>query len=174
MEVGNIVFSLDGSDAIKTNGLVSWQYEKPVAVKIWNKGKQPNPSYAKPGDAGMDLRANEEVKIWPGEIALVKTGIHISLPSGYEVQVRPRSGQSAKTKIRIANAPGTIDSEYRGEICVICDNIGDEPYTIKEGDRIAQIVLQKVPTIGWVSVDTEEELGETTRGSSGFGSSGHN
>lgn len=181
MDVGKIEFGsytyTDGGRATDREILpTSWiqNIELPIRVKIWNKGAQQNPEYAKDGDAGMDIRADETKRVYPGETVLVKTGIHIALPKGYEVQVRPRSGQSLKTKIRVANSPGTIDSNYRGEICVIVDNIGDDPYEIKAGDRIAQIVLQKVPVISWQQVNTEEELGETNRGAGGFGSTGHN
>lgn len=175
MEIGNVTFGpYTFNDTIPTSN-VKWELIKEIVkVKIWNKGDQPDPEYAKPGDAGMDIRANEACKIYPGETQLVKTGIHVGLPEGYEIQVRPRSGQSLKTKIRVANSPGTIDHGYTGEICIICDNIGSDPYEVKEGDRIAQIILKEVPSISWQKVNNEAELGETSRGSGGFGSTGHN
>ena len=131
------------------------------------------PFYAKEGDAGFDLRAciKESVTIKPGETKIIPTGLAMAIPFGYEVQVRPRSGMSAKTKIRIGNSPGTIDSGYRGEIGVIVDNIGDTDYTINHEDRIAQGVLNKVPTADFELV---EELSETDRGTGGFGSTGTN
>jgi dUTP pyrophosphatase len=187
MDIGNITFAapsknnydyvLTDSNFFTTNVISSIDTTVKtvkVNVKLWNKGSQPLPEYAKDGDAGMDIRANENVKIYPGETKLVKTGIHISLPPGFEIQVRPRSGQSLKTKIRVANSPGTIDQNYTGEICIICDNIGQDPYEIKEGDRIAQIVLNEVPMIKWEPVNNQEDLGKTNRGTDGFGSTGHN
>lgn len=141
-------------------------------IRIYNKSTNPNPEYAQIGDAGMDIRASEPAIIYPGETKIVKTGLYVAIPKGYEIQVRPRSGMSAKTNIRISNAPGTIDSNYRGEIGVIVDNTGNDEYYINVGDRIAQLVLNKVPTIRWQSVENIEALGETNRGAGGFGSTG--
>jgi len=154
------------------------------------------PRYARELDAGFDLVAMEDTLIAPGESAKIPTGLAFALPAGYELQVRPRSGISAKTKLRLSNTPGTIDAGYRGEVCVLVDNIrmpsgerghvcldvSDQPvaveqeadrnsYLIKKGDRIAQGVLAVVP----VAVFEEaEELDETERGTGGFGSSGVN
>lgn len=125
------------------------------------------PQYAHKTDAGADVFAIEETTIKPHETALIKTGISVAIPVGYEIQVRPRSGLSLKTNLRVANAPGTIDSDYRGEICVIMTNIGNLSITIKKGDKIAQLVISPVPMIDWVEV---EELSPTERGEGGFGS----
>jgi dUTP pyrophosphatase len=119
-------------------------------------------------DAGMDLRAVEPVVLEPGVPALVPTGIGIELPSGYEAQIRPRSGLALKHAITLPNAPATIDPGYRGEIRVILLNLGREPYRVERGDRIAQMVIAAYVTAVWV----EEELGSSDRGSGGFGSSG--
>jgi len=128
------------------------------------------PTYAHgPGeDAGMDLRAVENVTLEPGVPNLVPTGLTIELPSGYEGQVRPRSGLALKHAITIPNAPGTIDPGYRGEIRVIVLNLGKEPYTVHAGDRIAQMVVARYEVVEWV----ESDLAESTRGAGGFGSSG--
>jgi len=128
------------------------------------------PTYAHgPGeDAGMDLRAVENVTLEPGVPNLVPTGLTIELPSGYEGQVRPRSGLALKHAITIPNAPGTIDPGYRGEIRVIVLNLGKEPYTVHAGDRIAQMVVARYEAVEWV----ESDLAESTRGAGGFGSSG--
>lgn len=144
-----------------------------ISIRIYNKSTNPNPDYAQLGDAGMDVRASEPVCVYPGETKIVKTGLYVAIPKDYELQVRPRSGMSAKTNIRVANAPGTIDSNYRGEIGVIVDNIGNDEYYINVGDRIAQLVLSKVPTIRWFPVENIEALGETNRGAGGFGSTGN-
>ena len=131
------------------------------------------PAYESLGAAGMDIRANEKVTLQPKETQLIKTGIYVAIPDGYEIQVRPRSGMSLKTKLRIANAPGTIDSDYRGEICIIAENThGSVEMHIALGERIAQIVLQRVPLIDWLPVSSREELTKTIRGEGGFGSSG--
>lgn len=127
------------------------------------------PTYAHDGDAGMDVYAPSEVTIPAGETVIVPTGLKVAIPIGYEIQVRSRSGMAAKTKLRIANGVGTIDSNYRGEIGVIFDNIGSEDYTINKGDRIAQLVLNEVPIANFIEVD---ELDDTNRGEGGFGSSG--
>jgi dUTP pyrophosphatase len=129
----------------------------------------PLPVYQSKGAAGFDLAACESKIIMPGETALVGTGLSFEIPEGYEMQVRPRSGLSAKTKLRVANSPGTIDSDYRGEIKIIVDNQGTLPYEIKYGERIAQAVICPV-----IQVELEEvvELETTERGANGFGSSG--
>ena len=130
------------------------------------------PKYETAGAAGMDLRSNEKKVIAPYSTALISTGIYVAVPDGYEIQVRPRSGMSLKTKIRIANSPGTVDSDYRGELCILCENIGGSAYQVSVGDRLAQIVLKEVPQIEWESVETPTDLPTTDRGTGGFGSTG--
>lgn len=130
------------------------------------------PKYAHLTDAGADICAIEETKIEPGETKIIKTGIAVSIPVGYEIQVRPRSGLSLRSGLRIANAPGTIDSDYRGEIGVIMTNTNDIPYVIDEGMKIAQLVISPVPMIRWEEVETVEDLGITERQADGFGSTG--
>ena len=129
------------------------------------------PTYAHLGDAGADLYASEETIARVGEVTFVHTGIAMKIPKGYEGQIRPRSGISAKTKIRISNSPATIDSNYRGEICILVDNYGSSPFVIKKGDRIAQIVFNKVPTADFEEGEVEAEE-DNSRGENGFGSSG--
>lgn len=129
------------------------------------------PEYSKIGDAGMDIRAVDDVVIFPQETVIVKTGLKVAIPEGYEIQVRPRSGLSFKTPLRVANAPGTIDSGYRDEVGVIITNTHNtEVFEIKKGDRIAQFVLSEVPVIGWKLVDGVSSIGINRLG--GFGSSG--
>ncbi|HRE56220.1 MAG TPA: dUTP diphosphatase [Candidatus Kapabacteria bacterium] len=129
------------------------------------------PQYATEGSAGMDICAftDEPIIIAPGSIALVPTGLAIALPQGFECQVRSRSGLAAKQGVFCLNAPGTIDSDYRGEIKVILANFGKEDFTIRNGDRIAQIVIARYEHIQWEIVET---LGQTQRGEGGFGSTG--
>lgn len=127
------------------------------------------PAYATPGSAGMDLRAKSPVQMEPGERALVPTGLRIGIPPGFEGQVRPRSGLAIKAGVTVANAPGTIDSDYRGEVCVILINLGRQPVRLEAGERIAQLVFAKVERAVWLPV---EDLSETTRGDGGFGSTG--
>jgi dUTP pyrophosphatase len=119
-------------------------------------------------DAGMDLRAVESVTLEPGIPRLVPTGLTIELPSGYEAQVRPRSGLALKHAITMPNTPGTIDPGYRGELRVILLNLGREPYTVHAGDRIAQMIVARYEAVEWV----EGDLAESSRGAGGFGSSG--
>ena len=146
-----------------------------VPVKVWfdlnhNEGK---PKYETLGAAGMDVRANEEVSIAPGATVLIPTGIYMAIPGGFEVQVRPRSGLSLKTKFRIANSPATIDSDYRGELMLIAQNTGSLDYlNYKIGERLAQIVLCPVYQIVWDEVMSKEDLPSTDRGEGGFGSTG--
>jgi dUTP pyrophosphatase len=130
------------------------------------------PRYTTDGSAGMDLHAAVEMElvIQPGETVLVPTGYAIELPHGHEAQIRPRSGLAIKHHIGILNAPGTIDSDYRGEIKVILTNFGKNPFTVKRGDRIAQMVVARYERITWVESDS---LTETDRGSGGFGHTGH-
>ena len=128
------------------------------------------PSYAYSGDAGLDLRANEDVTLQPYERRLVSTGLAIAIPEGYAGFLQPRSGMALKRGLSLANTPGLIDAHYRGELKVIAVNLdAHEPIHIERGERIAQLVIQKVPVVNLVEVD---ELDETDRGAGGFGSSG--
>jgi dUTP pyrophosphatase len=131
----------------------------------------PLPSHGSPGSAGFDLRAalEEEVVIRPGERLLVPTGVVLEIPPGWEGQVRPRSGLALRHGIGIVNAPGTIDSDYRGEVAVILINLGEAPFSLNRGDRIAQLVFARVEAVEWEEAGTLEESG---RGSGGFGSTG--
>ncbi len=131
----------------------------------------PLPAYETAGAAGMDLRAavDAPVTLAPGERAAVPTGIAIALPEGYEAQVRPRSGLARRHGISMVNTPGTVDSDYRGEIQVTLINLGQEPFTLGRGDRIAQMVVAPVTRVAW---DEVEALDETARGAGGFGSTG--
>ena len=143
-----------------------------VKVLISRDDKAKNfdlPEYATQGSSGVDLRASEDYIIKSGERALVATGIRLAIPAGYEVQVRPRSGLALKHGIIIPNSPGTIDSDYRGEVKVILMNLGREDFIIKAGDRIAQLILAPVAKISW---EERAELEETARGAGGFGSTG--
>lgn len=131
------------------------------------------PAYETAGSAGMDVRAavpdGEPMVLAPGERAMVPTGLSVAIPQGYEIQVRPRSGLAAKHGLTCLNTPGTIDSDYRGEIKVILVNLGQETFTIQRGERIAQLVLAPVTRLAWQAVDS---LDETERGAGGFGSTG--
>jgi dUTP pyrophosphatase len=129
----------------------------------------PLPAYATSGAAGMDVVSAEEVTIAPGARHAVATGLAVAIPEGYEIQVRPRSGLALKHGITVPNTPGTIDSDYRGELKVILINLGDEPFAIQRGDRVAQLVLAPVVQAAW---DEVAELDETDRGAGGFGSTG--
>lgn len=167
-----------------------------VHIEICREGIE-IPQYARLGDAGIDIRATEDVYISPNQTAIIPTGIKVAIPEGYEIQVRPRSGLSVKTPLRISNSPGTIDSGYRDEIGIIVTNTSETHnhwanssnstynnnvyfieetnnkqgiYHIKKGDRIAQIVLKEVPVINWVVVDSVKEIGNDRQG--GFGSTG--
>lgn len=142
-----------------------------MKVQIINSSKHELPTYATNGSAGMDLRANieEPIILQPMQRVLVPTGIKIALPIGYEVQVRPRSGMALKHGITCANTPGTVDADYRGDVGVILINLSDKPFTINDGDRIAQMVVNKYERIEWEPVT---ELSETERGEGGFGHTG--
>ena len=142
-----------------------------MTVKIINRSQHQLPNYETIASAGMDLRANldEPVVLNPLDRAIVKTGLFIELPIGYEAQVRPRSGLAAKKGITVLNSPGTIDADYRGEIGVILVNLSNEAFTIENGERIAQLVIAKHERAEWEEV---EVLTETTRGEGGFGSTG--
>ena len=140
-------------------------------IKIINTSSHPLPHYETEASAGMDLRANisEPITLQPLGRTIVKTGLFIELPIGYEAQVRPRSGLAAKKGITVLNAPGTIDADYRGEIGVILVNLSKEDFVIEDGERVAQLVIAKHERAKWVEVD---ELNETSRGAGGFGSTG--
>jgi len=131
----------------------------------------PLPAYATDGSAGMDIYAavEQDMEIKPGETVLIPTGFSIELPHGFEAQIRPRSGLAVKHSIGIMNSPGTIDSDYRGEVKIIITNFGKQNYTIRRGDRIAQMVIARYERIVWEEV---HQLSETSRGSGGFGSTG--
>ena len=128
------------------------------------------PTYANPTDAGMDVYAAEEITIDSNETKIIPTGLKVAIPEGYEIQIRPRSGLSLKTGLRIANSPGTIDSGYRDEIGIIVCNTGNVGYIVEKDIRIAQMVLQRVPRIEWIEVDDVSMIGEDRGG--GFGSTG--
>ena len=142
-----------------------------IDVKIINKSKHDCPKYATPLRAGLDLRANidEPITINSLERTIIPTGLFIELPSGFEAQVRPRSGLALKHGITVLNTPGTIDADYRGEIKVILVNLSGEPFTINDGERIAQMVITKHEVASLIEVN---ELSESERGSGGFGSTG--
>ncbi len=144
----------------------------PVTVRFRKKDNTVSlPQYETAGSAGADLRAHisSSVTINPGEHALINTGLYPEIPSGYEIQVRPRSGLAFKKGITVLNTPGTVDSDYRGEICVNLMNLGSEPFTVHDGDRIAQAVVAPVIQASFLETDT---LSETERGEGGFGSTG--
>ncbi len=130
----------------------------------------PMPARATPGSAGYDLTAAEEIALAPGERRLVKTGIRVALPPGFEIQIRPRSGLALKHGITLPNTPATIDSDYRGEIMVALVNLGQEGFSVTRGMRIAQMVVARVEEAGFSEV---AELPESERGAGGFGSTGH-
>lgn len=142
-----------------------------MKVQVINKSHHPLPAYATPLSAGMDLRANLEspITLQPLERCLVPTGLYMALPEGYEAQVRPRSGLAIKKGITVLNSPGTIDADYRGEVCVILVNLSQEPFVIEDGERIAQMVIARHEQLEWEAVDV---LSETERGTGGFGHSG--
>lgn len=142
-----------------------------MTIKIINTSSHQLPSYETIASAGMDLRANleEPVTLKPLGRAIIKTGLFIELPIGYEAQVRPRSGLAAKKGVTVLNSPGTVDADYRGEIGVILVNLSDEPFVVENGERIAQLVIAKHERAEWQEA---EALTETTRGAGGFGSTG--
>ena len=144
-----------------------------MKIKIINKSKHPLPQYATPLSAGLDLRANIDTPITlnPLQRCLVPTGLYMALPAGYEAQVRPRSGLAIKKGVTVLNSPGTIDADYRGEICVIMVNLSDTPFVIEDGERIAQMVIARHEQAEWEETDV---LDETERGEGGFGHSGRN
>ena len=142
-----------------------------VKVKIINKGHQPLPAYATPQSAGMDLRANIDapVTLRPLERRLIPTGLYMALPEGYEAQVRPRSGLALKHGLTVLNSPGTIDSDYRGEVMVLLVNLSDDNFTVNDGERIAQMVIARHET---AEFETVSQLDDTERGAGGYGHTG--
>lgn len=159
-----------------------------MKVKIINKSNNELPAYSTKSAAGMDVRASFSINkkeefyqfadwdeeggyliIFPGGRALIPTDLYLEIPDGYEIQVRPRSGLALKEGITVLNTPGTLDSDYRGNVGVILMNLGDDPFIVKEGDRIAQIVMNKVENIEW---DLSDSLSESERASGGFGHTG--
>ena len=144
---------------------------KKLGVRIINRSNNPLPQYATQGAAGMDIRAHipAPVVLQPLERSLVPTGLYIQLPEGYEAQVRPRSGLAINHGITCLNSPGTVDADYRGELKVILINLSNEPHTVQPGDRIAQMVIQRVEQVEWIKVN---EIEDTARGEGGFGHTG--
>jgi dUTP pyrophosphatase len=142
-----------------------------LEIKIINQSPHPLPRYETSGSAGMDLRAHltEPVVLQPLERTVVPTGLFIALPGGYEAQIRPRSGLAAKRGLTMLNSPGTIDSDYRGEIKCIVVNLSNESQTIEPGERIAQMIIARYEQISWLETET---LDDTGRGAGGFGSTG--
>ena len=142
-----------------------------MKVKVINKGANPLPAYATAFAAGLDVRADnaEPIVLKPLGRAIVPTGLYLEIPAGYEVQVRPRSGLAAKKGITVLNAPGTIDADYRGEVCVILVNLGADNFVVERGERIAQLVLAKHEVIEW---EETSKLADSERGAGGFGSTG--
>ncbi|MCM4155042.1 dUTP diphosphatase [Gramella sp. AN32] len=143
-----------------------------MIVKVINRSKHNLPNYETQASAGMDLRAELDapISLKPLERAIIKTGLFIELPIGFEAQVRPRSGLAAKKGITVLNSPGTIDADYRGEIGVILVNLSNDEFIVQDGERVAQLVIAKHEQINWEEVDV---LGDTSRGAGGFGSTGH-
>lgn len=142
-----------------------------MKVRIINRSKHALPEYATILSAGMDLRANidEPMVLQPMQRALVPTGLFMALPEGYEAQVRPRSGLAIKKGITVLNSPGTVDADYRGEVCVVLVNLSTEPFVITDGERIAQMVVAAHGRVEWCEVET---LDSTERGAGGFGHTG--
>ena len=142
-----------------------------IKIQIVNKSRHPLPAYSTLLSAGMDLRAHLDhpVRLEPGERILVPTGLYVSIPQGYEAQIRPRSGLALKKGITVLNTPGTIDPDYRGEIGIIIANLSQEDFVINDGERIAQMVVAKYETVEW---ELCSSLDETARGAGGFGHTG--
>jgi len=142
-----------------------------MKIRIINNGHQPLPVYATEKSAGMDLRANidEPIVLHPMERRLINTGLHIALPDGFEAQVRPRSGLALKHGVTVLNSPGTIDADYRGEIMVLLINLSQQDFVIRNGERIAQLVVARYEGAQWVEVEC---LDETERGTGGYGHTG--
>lgn len=142
-----------------------------LSVKIINRSNNALPAYATPASAGLDLRANnpEPITLQPLQRTLIPTGLFIELPEGYEAQIRPRSGLALKHGITVLNTPGTIDADYRGEVCVLLVNLSDQPFVIQPGERICQMVVARHEQVEWQPV---EVLNESERNDGGFGHSG--
>lgn len=143
-----------------------------MQIQVINKSKHSLPEYATPLSAGVDIRANidQPITLEPLQRCMVPTGLYIAVPPGYEAQVRPRSGLAIKKGITVLNSPGTIDADYRGEVCIILVNLSSETFVIEDGERIAQMVIARHEQAEWQLVDT---LDETERGAGGFGHTGH-
>jgi dUTP pyrophosphatase len=142
-----------------------------MKIRIVNKSKHQFPVYSTEASAGMDLMANidEDILIKPGERKKIQTGLFLEIPIGYEAQIRPRSGLAIKYGITVLNSPGTIDSDYRGEVCIILINLSNENFVIKDGERICQMIIAKHEIAEWVIIDN---LTDTKRGNGGFGHTG--
>ena len=142
-----------------------------MKIRIVNKSRHQLPGYTTSGSAGMDLRANidEDIVMEPSGRALVRTGLYLEIPEGYEAQIRPRSGLAIKHGITVLNSPGTIDAEYRGEVCIILVNQSDEKFVIRDGERICQMIIARHEKAEWIEA---ESLEETERGAGGFGHTG--
>lgn len=145
----------------------------PIRIKVTNTGHHPLPAAATELSAGMDIRAllDEPVTLAPGQRALIPTGLAIELPAGYEAQLRPRSGLALRHGVTLLNTPGTIDADYRGQIGVILVNLGQEPFTVNDGERICQMVVARHERVEWIAAET---LDSTERGDGGFGHTGRN
>ncbi|NLN29777.1 MAG: dUTP diphosphatase [Bacteroidales bacterium] len=143
-----------------------------MKIKIINKSGHKLPEYSTPASAGMDLRAsiNEDIIIAPGKRVRVPTGIYLEIPPGYEAQIRPRSGLALHKGITVLNSPGTVDADYRGEICVILVNLSEEDFTVSDGERICQMIISRHERAEWIQVD---ELTDSERGAGGFGHTGN-
>ena len=142
-----------------------------MKINIVNKSKHPLPAYSTEASAGMDLRADidEDIVMNPGDRCLVKTGLYLEIPIGFEAQIRPRSGLAINKGITVLNSPGTIDSDYRGEVCIILINLSKENFVIKDGERICQMIIARHEKAEWVSVAA---LLQSDRGTGGFGHTG--
>lgn len=144
-----------------------------MEIKVINRSHHELPTYSTPLSAGLDLRANLDnpITLAPLQRTLIPTGLFMAIPAGYEAQVRPRSGLALKKGITVLNSPGTIDADYRGEVCVVLVNLSSEPFIIEDGERIAQLVFARHETAEWVLTDS---LNDTERGTGGFGHTGTN
>ncbi len=142
-----------------------------MKIRVINKSKHELPAYSTDSSAGMDIRANidNEIVLKPQDRVLVKTGLFLEMPAGYEAQIRPRSGLAINKGVTILNSPGTIDADYRGEVCIVLINLSNENFVIKDGERICQMVIAKHEKAEWIKVDS---LLETERGAGGFGHTG--
>lgn len=142
-----------------------------MEIKVINKSNHPLPSYATEQSAGMDIRANltTPITLAPMQRCLIPTGLYMAIPKGYEAQIRPRSGLAIKKGVTVLNSPGTIDADYRGEVCIILVNLSNEPFVIEDGERIAQMVIARHEQATW---SVTESLDDTERGAGGFGHTG--